>query len=295
MRILVVGGTGTLGKELLRQLPDEEIYVISRDELKQQELKKVFKHVKFTIGCIRDYNAMRHALCDIKPEIVFHAAALKHVDVCQENPSECMLTNYMGVENVHKAALEAGVKVMALSSTDKAVLPITVYGNAKNAAEHYLFNANSSNSPLTNVVFRYGNVLGSRGSVIQSFAKTLREEKKVYITDHRMTRFWLPIEKAVGFMLEMTRKAYNGQLDSEDLLKPMIPDIRALPVIEIARIVSRVVGVPDFTVEEIGIRGIEKIHEVLYSSHEHCITSEKATQCNIDEFTSYIEGVLNES
>jgi len=304
MRILIPGATGTLGKELLRQLtdanktvqnnqvnlPSDQLYVLSRDELKQQQLKKEFPHARFIIGDIRNYDSLRHTICKIKPEVIFHAAALKHVDVVEENVNEGMLTNYQGVVNTHRAAQEAGCKVMALSSTDKAVLPINAYGHSKALAEKYLFS--TSDHGLTNIVFRYGNVLGSRGSVIHSFAKTLIEEKKIYITDHRMTRFWIPIEKAVGFMIERTRQVYNGQLDGDDISRPLIPDIKALPVIEIARLVAQVVGVTDFTIDEIGLRAGEKIHELLYSSHEHCISSETAPQCDVEEIKTYIEGVL---
>jgi FlaA1/EpsC-like NDP-sugar epimerase len=290
MRILIPGGTGTLGKELLRQLPNDDVYVISRDELKQQNLKKEYPKVKFILGDIRDAESMRHNVCTIRPQVIFHAAALKHVDKVQENVREGTLTNTLGVMNVHRAAQEAGCKVMALSSTDKSVLPITAYGAQKLVAEEYLFS--TSNQDLTNIVFRYGNVLGSRGSVIHSFAESLKKENKVYITDHECTRFWIPIEKAVAFMIERTTQVFNGQLDGEDISRPLIPDIRALPVIEIARLVAQVVGASDFTVEETGLRGKEKIHEALYSSHDHCITSEKATPCDVDEIKSYIEGVL---
>jgi FlaA1/EpsC-like NDP-sugar epimerase len=292
MRILIPGGTGTLGKELLKQLVDDEVYVISRDELKQQQLKKQYRKVKFIIGDIRNAESMRHIVCRIQPQIIFHAAALKHVDVVEENVNEGMLTNYQGVVNVHRAALEAGTKVMALSSTDKAVLPINAYGYTKGLAEKYLFQTSCDHS-LTNIVFRYGNVLGSRGSVIHAFAKSLKEENKVYLTHHLMSRFWIPIEKAVAFMIERTRNVYNGQLEPTDINRPLIPEIKALPVIEIARLVGECLDIKDWTIQEVGIRPGEKIHECLYSSHDHCITSEKAEQCDVEEIKEYIKKVLD--
>lgn len=286
--ILIVGGTGTLGTELIKQLSDKNfnrIICFSRDELKQQKLKKKYPEVKFIIGDIKDEKSIDNAIIKTNPDVIYHVAALKHIDVIEENVLEGFKTNIIGLVNCAESAIRNKVSNFVFSSTDKAVLPINAYGFQKALGEKYLLSLKSTTKFS---IFRWGNIIGSRGSVIHTFAKTLKEEEKIYLTDERMTRFWLPIHEAVSFMIK------NYEM-SEGI---MIPDCKTYPVFKIAKAVAKVLNLP-FNMEIVGLRGpnenTEKLHECLYSSHQNCITSDRAPEWDEKEIINEIKHALFEA
>lgn len=284
MKIVIIGGTGTLGNCLIERLRDtDEIVCFSRDELKQQEMKRRFPDVRYVIGDIRDKASLKPVLAGA--DSVFHVAALKHVDVLEANPTEAIKTNILGTINVAEAAIEAKVPYVVFSSTDKAVLPINTYGMTKATSERYLLNLNSQQDTTKFSVFRWGNVMGSRGSVVHVFAQSLKTESMVRVTDPRMTRFWIHIEDAVDFMLKNYEFAPRYDV--------MIPEMRAANVLDLAHATANVVGVPRYQIHTCGIRPGEKIHEVLHSSHDYCLRSDTADKYSLDELQAMVERALN--
>ncbi len=188
-KVLITGGTGTIGKELLKHFYKEwEIYVLSRDELKQAQLKALYPDVHFIIGDIRDYQTVFRAMRGI--ETVIHAAAMKRIEVCEINPIEAVKTNILGTENVVFAAKERGIKKLISISTDKGVEPVNVYGMTKAIQEKVVI-AEGYNC------VRYGNVFGSRGSVIPLFIEQAKNKQPLTVTDPEMTRFILTTEEAI--------------------------------------------------------------------------------------------------
>ena len=259
--VLVTGGTGSFGKEFIRVLLEEykpaKVIVFSRDELKQHEMRIAGfdqPNLRYFIGDVRDLARLRRAMHGV--DVVVHAAALKQVPACEYNPMEAIKTNILGTSNVVDAALEVGVsKVLALS-TDKAVNPVNLYGATKLAAEKLTVqsNAYSGDRPTRFSCVRYGNVVGSRGSVVPLFLRQ-REEGKVSITDERMTRFWLSLEQGVRFVLRSIEQMQGGEV--------FVPKLPSTTIIDLAQTIA-----PDAKVEVIGIRPGEKLHEVLISEDE---------------------------
>ncbi|UCD98459.1 MAG: UDP-N-acetylglucosamine 4,6-dehydratase (inverting) [Chloroflexota bacterium] len=265
--VLVTGGTGSFGRKfveiILRDYLPGKIIIFSRDELKQHEMRvSGFDHpdLRFFIGDVRDLNRLKRAMQGV--DIVVHAAALKQVPACEYNPMEAIKTNILGSSNVIEAALDAGVsKVMALS-TDKAVNPINLYGATKLAAEKLFIQSNSyaGGKATRYSTVRYGNVVGSRGSVIPVFLKQ-RGEKKLTITDERMTRFWITLEQGVEFVIRCIEQMQGGEV--------FVPKIPSMKVIDLAKVIA-----PDAQLESIGIRPGEKLHEVLIHEDEARVTVE---------------------
>ena len=265
--VLVTGGTGSFGKKFVEIMLDEykpaKLIIFSRDELKQHEMRLAgFDHVdlRYFIGDVRDLGRLRRAMQGV--DIVVHAAALKQVPACEYNPMEAIKTNILGSSNVIEAALDAGVeKVMALS-TDKAVNPINLYGATKLAAEKLFVqsNAYAGGTATRYSSVRYGNVVGSRGSVIPVFLKQ-RDQKKLTITDGRMTRFWLTLDQGVRFVIRCIEQMQGGEV--------FVPKIPSMKVVDIAKVVA-----PDAELEEVGIRPGEKLHEVLIHEDEARVTVE---------------------
>jgi UDP-N-acetylglucosamine 4,6-dehydratase len=265
--VLVTGGTGSFGRKfveiMLREYKPGKIIIFSRDELKQHEMRiSGFDHVdlRYFIGDVRDLNRLRRAMQGV--DIVVHAAALKQVPACEYNPMEAIKTNILGSSNVIEAALDVGVsKVMALSS-DKAVNPINLYGATKLAAEKLFVqsNAYAGGKATRYSSVRYGNVVGSRGSVIPVFLKQ-RNEKKLTITDERMTRFWITLDQGVGFVIRCIEQMQGGEV--------FVPKIPSMKVVDLAKVIA-----PDAELEEIGIRAGEKLHEVLIHEDEARVTIE---------------------
>lgn len=259
--VLVTGGTGSFGKKfteiMLKEFHPKKLIIYSRDELKQHEMRAAgFDHpsLRYFIGDVRDRDRLHRALHGV--DIVVHAAALKQVPACEYNPMEAIKTNIMGTSNVVEAALDAGVrKVMALS-TDKAVNPVNLYGATKLAAEKLTVqsNAYAAGTATRYSCVRYGNVVGSRGSVVPIFLRQ-RQNGKVTITDERMTRFWLSLEQGVRFVISCIEQMEGGEV--------FVPKIPSMRVIDLARAIA-----PQAEIEIIGIRPGEKLHEVLISEDE---------------------------
>jgi UDP-N-acetylglucosamine 4,6-dehydratase len=265
--VLVTGGTGSFGKQFIRILLDEykpaKVIVFSRDELKQHEMRESgFEqaNLRYFIGDVRDLSRLKRAMDGV--DVVVHAAALKQVPACEYNPMEAIKTNILGTANVVEAALESTVsKVLALS-TDKAVSPVNLYGATKLAAEKLTVqsNAYSGDRPTRFSCVRYGNVIGSRGSVVPIFLRQ-RQNGKLNITDKRMTRFWLTLEQGVRFVLHCIEVMQGGEV--------FVPKLPSTSILELANAIA-----PKAELKEVGIRPGEKLHEVLISEDEARTTIE---------------------
>jgi UDP-N-acetylglucosamine 4,6-dehydratase len=260
--ILITGGTGSLGKALIRFILNEtnasRVVVFSRDELKQAHLRDEFNNdsrLRWFIGDIRDLERLKRALHGV--DFVIHAAALKQVDTGEYNPIEFIKTNVLGSQNVIDASIDAGVKRVVALSTDKASSPINLYGATKLTADKLFVAANnySFKYGTTFSVVRYGNVMGSRGSVIPFFQQLAKDGKSLPITDLRMTRFWISIEQAVEFVLESLEIMNGGEL--------YVPKIPSMRIIDLARAVS-----PTAELIEVGMRPGEKLHEEMISADD---------------------------
>lgn len=288
MRVLILGGTGTLGRATIRRLlldPNvEAITCLSRDELKQHELKLEINdpRLHFVLGDIRDRSSLEPHFEHI--DLCFHFAALKRIPEMESQPHECIKTNVLGLINAADLAKRANVQNFVFSSTDKACLPVNTYGASKFLGEQILFSMNRTGRTAFSV-YRWGNVAGSRGSVIHQFKKSLEEEKKIYITDQYMSRFWIKIEDAVDFMLRTYPERCNF---------PKIPKMKAAPVMRVASLVAKHIGVEDYVIENIGIRPGEKIHEDIDLTYNDARTlnSQNADQYTNEELLALIKQVL---
>ncbi|MGF1641971.1 MAG: UDP-N-acetylglucosamine 4,6-dehydratase (inverting) [Rhodospirillales bacterium] len=263
--LLVTGGTGSFGKRFVRTVLDRyeprRLIIYSRDELKQYEMQQElgesrYRCLRYFIGDVRDRQRLEMAMRDV--DCVVHAAALKHVPVAEYNPSECIHTNVLGAENVVHAALRCGVKTVIALSTDKAANPVNLYGASKLAADKIFVAANNLSGRIGTrfAVVRYGNVVGSRGSVIPFFQKLSREgAKSLPITDPRMTRFWITLQQGVDFVLSCMKMAKGGEI--------FVPKIPSMSITDLADCLA-----PGIPVDVIGIRPGEKLHEVLITAEE---------------------------
>jgi UDP-N-acetylglucosamine 4,6-dehydratase len=255
--VLITGGTGSFGRALTERLIDSKarrIAIFSRDELKQLDMKNEFHddRLRFFLGDIRDSSRLDIALH--KVDYVVHAAALKQVDTGEYNPMEFVKTNIVGSQNVIDACIRNGVKKVVALSTDKASSPINLYGATKLTADK-LFSAANNYSYGYGTIFsivRYGNVMGSRGSVIPYFKQLVAEGKPFPITDKRMTRFWITLDQAVEFVLESFEIMQGGEL--------YVPRIPSMKIMDLAQAIKK-----GFKYEEIGIRPGEKLHEEMIS------------------------------
>lgn len=289
--ITILGGTGTLGQALIKEIstawPKTHLTVVSRDEHKQAAMKKRFPKVEYRIGDIRDAGSVTRSFEN--RDVVFNVAALKHVDIAEENPLESIHTNVEAAALMADLAQIHGVKHFVFSSTDKAVDPINTYGYCKAVAEKVLFNLNQFQKRTKFSVYRWGNVLGSQGSAIPYFAKTLREEGRAYVTHQDMTRFWIPIEWAVRYMLRT--------LDDAKPFEAMVPpNMKSAKVLDIVRAVAEVVGVKDYGLIFTGIRPGEKIHETLFSQHsDSYLTSFTADRYTHEELVNMLAPLLDVS
>ena len=262
---LVTGGTGSFGKRfvqtVLETLQPKRVIVFSRDELKQSEMAETLspsKHpaVRYFLGDVRDRDRLEMALRGV--EIVVHAAALKQVPAAEYNPFECIHTNVLGAENVVRASIRAGVKKVLALSTDKAVNPINLYGASKLAADKIFVAANNlsgEGGPRFSVV-RYGNVLGSRGSVVPYFQKLIREQAgSLPITHPEMTRFWITLQQGIQVVLTSIDGMKGGEI--------FVPKIPSMSMVEVARALA-----PQLPQTLVGIRPGEKLHEALVTEDD---------------------------
>jgi UDP-N-acetylglucosamine 4,6-dehydratase len=256
-KILITGGTGSFGKKfvemVLKKYPDvARLVIYSRDELKQFEMAQMFPvskypNIRFFIGDVRDGQRLKRACEGI--DIIIHAAALKHVPIAEYNPMECIQTNIIGAENVVNAALDCGIKKVVALSTDKAAAPINLYGATKLCSDKLFIAANNikGSRDLKFSVVRYGNVLGSRGSVVPFFLDK-RQTGTLPITHEEMTRFNITLEEGVEMVLHAIEHAWGGEL--------YVPKIPSYKILDVAKAVA-----PSCRVEYVGVRPGEKIHE----------------------------------
>jgi UDP-N-acetylglucosamine 4,6-dehydratase len=260
--ILVTGATGSFGRAFLRHALDHldphRIVVFSRDELKQYEVRQMFRddpRLRFFIGDIRDRDRLVRAMHGI--DHVVHAAALKQVDTAEYNPSEYVATNIDGSQNVIDAAIQSGVQRVVALSTDKASSPINLYGATKLVADKLFIAGNhyAAHHPTRLAVVRYGNVMGSRGSVVPFFRKLNAEGRSLPVTDKRMTRFWITLDAAVRFVVDSFDMMQGGEL-----FVPRIPSMRILDLVEAVA--------PEAPTHEVGMRPGEKLHEEMIAADD---------------------------
>jgi len=260
--VLITGGTGSLGKSLVNYMLTNtkvrRIAILSRDELKQHDLRIELKddpRLRWFLGDIRDLDRLKRAFHGV--DFVIHAAALKQVDTGEYNPMEFIKTNVMGSQNVIDASIEAGVKRVVALSTDKASSPINLYGATKLTADKLFVAANnySFTYGTTFSVVRYGNVMGSRGSVIPFFKSLAAQGISLPITDFRMTRFWISLEDAVKFVVDSLEMMSGGEL--------YVPRIPSMKLVDLAQAVA-----PNAKLNEIGMRPGEKLHEEMISADD---------------------------
>ena len=266
--ILITGGTGSFGykyvENLLNNYKPHKIIVFSRDELKQFEMQQVFNQecMRYFIGDVRDAERIEHAMLGV--DYVIHAAALKQVPAAEYNPMECIKTNIHGAENVIKAAIKQKVKKVIALSTDKAANPINLYGATKLVSDKLFVAANnvSSGHPTQFSVVRYGNVVGSRGSVVPYFQKMIDESADhLPITHKEMTRFWITLQEGVDFVLKGFKRMQGGEI--------FIPKIPSVRIVDLAKSMS-----PELPLKIIGIRPGEKLHEIMCPSDDAHLTIE---------------------
>lgn len=264
--ILITGGTGSFGKQFIAYLLEHHnarrIIVFSRDELKQFEMSrdprfctdKAKKALRFFIGDVRDKERLMRAFVDV--DYVVHAAALKQVPACEYNPFEAILTNVMGAQNIIDAAIERGVNKVVALSTDKACNPANLYGATKLCSDKLFVagNAYAADHGTKFAVVRYGNVVGSRGSVVPLFMK-MRESGKLTITHKKMTRFWITLAQGVQFVMTSLEDMHGGEI--------FVPKIPSTTITDLASAIG-----PECEQIEIGIRPGEKLHEVMISEDD---------------------------
>ena len=261
--ILITGGTGSFGKKcievILRSYKPRRLIVYSRDELKQFEMQQVFSHEKYPfmryfIGDVRDRERLYRAFRGV--DYIIHAAALKQVPAAEYNPTECIRTNITGAENIVNAAADCGVKKVVALSTDKAVAPVNLYGATKLCSDKLFIAANAYTACDTVYsVVRYGNVMGSRGSVIPFFIKKRDEGGPLPITDTRMTRFWITLEQSVHMVLRSFELAGGGEV--------LVPKIPSMKIMDLAEAIA-----PGMATVEVGIRPGEKLHETMITAED---------------------------
>ena len=261
LNVLVTGGTGSFGKTfaetILRDYQPKKLIIFSRDELKQHEMRIAGldqPNIRYFIGDVRDLDRLRRAMYEV--DVVVHAAALKQISACEYNPAEAIMTNVMGARNVIDAALDTGVHKVLVLSTDKAVGPTNLYGATKLCAEKLFVQSNSyaGNRDIRFSCVRYGNVVGSRGSVVPLF-KEQRQNGQITVTDPRMTRFWITLDQGVKFVIRCIEQMHGGEV--------FVPKIPSTSILDMAKVLA-----PDAKIKEIGIRSGEKIHEALVSEDE---------------------------
>ena len=266
--IFITGGTGSFGKKyteiLLKNYKPNKIIIFSRDELKQYEMAQQFTDscMRFMIGDVRDLDRLKKAMYGVN--YVIHAAALKHVPIAEYNPMECIKTNINGAQNVIDASLDCGVQKVIALSTDKAANPINLYGATKLVSDKLFVAANNIKGGRRTEfsVVRYGNVVGSRGSVVPLFKRLIAEGiKELPITEEHMTRFWITLEQGVNFVLKNFERMKGGEI--------FIPKIASMTMLDLAKSMA-----PELGVNIIGIRPGEKLHEIMVPRDDSHLTLE---------------------
>ena len=298
--ILITGGTGSFGKQFVRTILQKykpnKIIIYSRDELKQYEMAQKYSDscMRYFIGDVRDLPRLQKAMRNV--DYVVHAAALKHVPIAEYNPMECIKTNVMGAQNIIDACLENNVKKIIALSTDKAASPANLYGASKLVSDKLFVAANNltGTHEIQFSVVRYGNVLGSRGSVIPYFQKLIKDgAAELPITEPNMTRFWITLQEGVDFVLKNFERMQGGEI--------FVPKIPSMKMTDMAKAIA-----PNLAIKVIGIRPGEKLHEIMcplddshltLEFHDHFVIKPSITFSlpinyttnNIDEKGSYVQ------
>lgn len=254
-KVMVTGGTGSLGRKLIEKLKlyNSKVIVYSRDEGKQALFFSQDSSITRVIGDVRDYRKLKHSILINKPDYIIHTAALKRVDDMEHHPDECIKTNIIGSENVARASLEAGVDKCALISTDKACMPVNVYGASKLIAERTFSNYDSSSSSTVFLSVRYGNVIASRGSFIPLWIELLEKNKKIKVTSLDCTRFLFTLSDAVNAVLAAIVNAQGGEV--------FVPLIDSFTMSNCIKAIGKTCGLKDVLFDIVGMRPGEKIHE----------------------------------
>ena len=277
--ILITGGTGSFGTAMTRYLLENHnpkaVRIFSRDEYKQFQMQRRIddSRLRFLLGDVRDKERVRRACVDV--DVVFNAAALKQVPFCEYNPFEAIQTNIMGAMNVVDAAIDTGVSKVLTISSDKAVSPVNLYGATKLCAEKVFIHGNSYSGkrPTLLSCVRYGNVIGSRGSVLPLFLEQ-RAKHRLTVTDLRMTRFWITLDAAVAFVIDSLEQMVGGEI--------FVPKLPSMKVVDLARAVD-----PQAEIVEVGVRQGEKLHETMVMAEESSHTvSYKNTYIILPEWYS---------
>lgn len=270
-KVLIIGGTGTIGKSITKEILNHEpevVRIFSRDEYKQFEMEQEFqdhkKDIRFLLGDVRDFSRVQRAMEDI--DYVFHLAALKHVPFCEYNPFEAVQTNIIGTQNVIQAAIQSGVKKVIFTSTDKAISPTNTYGATKLTAERLVAAAEYQKGPHSTVfsAVRFGNVMGSRGSVIPLFKKQILEKQRITVTDLTMSRFMMTLKQATSLVTESAIQAQGGEIF-----------VLKMPVVLLKDLVGVILeemkdkhNIHDVQIHEMGVRPGEKMYEELMTEEE---------------------------
>lgn len=266
--VLVTGGTGSFGKKfvstILKKYAPKKVIVFSRDELKQVEMARDYQdeeRLRFFIGDVRDRDRLQRACRDVN--IIIHAAAIKQVPVAEYNPMEAIKTNVFGAENVINVAIDSNVEKVVALSTDKAANPINLYGASKLCSDKLFVAGNNmaGGHPTRFSIVRYGNVVGSRGSVIPFFKELSKTTKTLPITDRRMTRFWITLEQGVEFVVQSLRRMQGGEI--------FVPKIPSTKIVDLAEAI-----LPGCELKDVGIRPGEKLHEIMCPSDDCHLTLE---------------------
>jgi UDP-N-acetylglucosamine 4,6-dehydratase/5-epimerase len=288
-RYAITGGTGTLGTALLEKMlrsgiAEDQIIIFSRDENKQKKMASQYPEVTFVLGDVSHRESCRDLVSHHKIHTIFHCAALKHVDKGEDNVSALKRVNIDGTSFMLDEAIKSGVEHFVMFSTDKAVLPINAYGLSKGFAEKYIQYRMKSNRPSINAsIYRWGNIIGSRGSVIEKWVDLINICNDIHLTDARMTRFWLTIEEAVDYVWETYQKV--------DFEPRICPTIKAYPLVGVITCLEEIIGKKSNCIVT-GIRAGEKIHECLLSTHDYCITSNSSPQYTHDELVEKLRPVV---
>lgn len=262
--ILVTGGTGSWGYELVKQLltkEPKEIRIFSRNENNQVEMNRAFEsdpRLTFIIGDVKEKDSV-HKACE-NVDFVYHLAALKHVTICETNPNEALKINVIGTQNVIEAAIANKVEKVIYVSTDKAATPANFYGFTKSIGEKLSIHANLLSATTKFVCIRAGNVLGSNGSVIHVFKQQIKERKKITITHREMTRFFLTLEEAISLLFKATEMSRGGEI--------FVMKMPSCRIVDLAKVIIDSYNIKDIEMENLGVRPGEKIHEVLFSEYE---------------------------
>lgn len=271
--VLIIGGTGTIGKSILSNVLEGKpkvIRIFSRSEYNQFLLQEEFRgenqNIRYLIGDIRNYDRLYSAMENI--DYVFHVAAMKHVSFCEYNPFEAVLTNIFGTQNVIKATIAQKVKKVIFTSSDKAISPTNNYGATKLTAERLITSAEYSKGSSETIFasVRFGNVMGSRGSVIPLFENQIKENNKITVTDLSMSRFMMTLKQATMLTIEAMKIAKGGETFILKMPVISLKDLSEVMIEEVTKLYS--LSKDNIKIEEIGLKPGEKMYEELMTHDE---------------------------